>query len=101
MPLVDIPRAFQEGVGNTLGFVAMVIALGTVIGKLLAESGGAEVVSQALIGALVSGGWTGQCCCRLSHRPAGVLPGRPGAAGAGDVHHCRSDRDAAIRLASR
>jgi GntP family gluconate:H+ symporter len=49
MPLVEIPRAFQAGVGDTLGFVAMVIALGTVIGKLLAESGGAVVVSNALV----------------------------------------------------
>ena len=52
MPLSDIPRAFQQGVGDTLGFIAMVIGLGTVIGKLLAESGGAVVVSQALIKAL-------------------------------------------------
>ena len=52
MPLADIPRAFQQGVGNTLGFIAMVIGLGTVIGKLLAESGGAVVVSGALIRAL-------------------------------------------------
>ena len=52
MPLLEIPRAFQAGVGDTLGFVAMVIALGTVIGKLLAESGGAVVVSNALVGAL-------------------------------------------------
>jgi gluconate:H+ symporter, GntP family len=52
MPLGDIPRAFQQGVGDTLGFVALVIALGTVIGKLLAESGGALVVSRALISAL-------------------------------------------------
>jgi GntP family gluconate:H+ symporter len=52
MPLPDIPRAFQSGVGDTLGFVAMVIGLGTVIGKLLAESGGATVVSGALIRAL-------------------------------------------------
>jgi gluconate:H+ symporter, GntP family len=52
MPLADIPRAFQQGVGDTLGFIAMVIGLGTVIGKLLAESGGAVVVSQALIKAL-------------------------------------------------
>jgi GntP family gluconate:H+ symporter len=49
MPLADIPRAFQSGVGDTLGFVAMVIGLGTIIGKLLAESGGAAVVSAALI----------------------------------------------------
>ena len=52
MPLAEIPRAFQAGVGDTLGFVAMVIALGTVIGKLLAESGGAVVVSKALANAL-------------------------------------------------
>jgi GntP family gluconate:H+ symporter len=52
MPLADIPRAFQQGVGDTLGFIAMVIGLGTVIGKLLAESGGAVVVSDALIRAL-------------------------------------------------
>ena len=49
MPLQDIPRAFQSGVGDTLGFVAMVIGLGTIIGKLLAESGGASVVSAAVI----------------------------------------------------
>lgn len=49
MPLGEVPRAFQQGVGDTLGFIAMVIGLGTVIGKLLAESGGAVVVSEALI----------------------------------------------------
>jgi len=52
MTLAEIPRAFQSGVGDTLGFVAMVIGLGTVIGKLLAESGGAVVVSNALVRAL-------------------------------------------------
>jgi GntP family gluconate:H+ symporter len=52
MPLADIPRAVQAGVGDSLGFVAMVIALGNVIGKLLAESGGAVVVSRALANAL-------------------------------------------------
>ena len=52
MPLAEIPRAFQQGVGDTLGFIAMVVGLGTVIGKLLAESGGAVVVSRVLVGAL-------------------------------------------------
>jgi gluconate:H+ symporter, GntP family len=52
MPYADIPRAFQSGVGDTLGFVAMVVGLGNVIGKLLAESGGAAVVSGALIRAM-------------------------------------------------
>lgn len=49
MPAAQIAGAFQQGVGNTLGFVAMVIGLGTVIGKLLAESGGALVISRALV----------------------------------------------------
>ena len=52
MPLAEIPRAFQQGVGDTLGFTAIVIGLGTVIGKLLAESGGAVVVARALVKAL-------------------------------------------------
>lgn len=55
MPLVEIPRAFQQGVGDTLGFIAVVIGLGTIIGKLLAESGGAVVVSRALARALGEG----------------------------------------------
>jgi GntP family gluconate:H+ symporter len=52
MPLAEVARAFQSGVGDTLGFIAMIVGLGTVIGKLLAESGGALVVSRALVTAL-------------------------------------------------
>jgi GntP family gluconate:H+ symporter len=52
MPLAEIPRAFQQGVGDTLGFIAMIVGLGTLIGKLLAESGGALVVSRMLVRAL-------------------------------------------------
>jgi GntP family gluconate:H+ symporter len=52
MPLADVPRAFQQGLGDTLGFIAMIVALGTIIGRLLAESGGALVVSNALVRAL-------------------------------------------------
>lgn len=52
MPPTEIPRAFQQGVGDTLGFIAVVIGLGTIIGKLLAESGGALVVARALARAL-------------------------------------------------
>jgi hypothetical protein len=38
--------AFQEGLGATLGSTAAIIALGTMLGKLLAESGGAEVLAK-------------------------------------------------------
>jgi GntP family gluconate:H+ symporter len=49
VPLARVARAFQEGVGATLGFVAIVIGLGTILGKLLAESGGAAVVAHRLV----------------------------------------------------
>lgn len=52
MPLAEIGRAFQQGVGTTLGFIAVVVGLGTILGKMLSESGGAEVVAQAFIRAL-------------------------------------------------
>src|SRR5687768_16866324 len=49
MKLADIAKAFQEGVGRTLGFIAVVVGLGTMLGKMLAESGGAEVVAGTFI----------------------------------------------------
>jgi len=49
MPLVEIAKAFQLGVGTTLGFIAVVVGLGTMLGKMLAESGGAEVVASTFI----------------------------------------------------
>ena len=49
MPLPLIAKAFQEGVGNTLGFIAVVVGLGTMLGKMLAESGGAEVVASTFV----------------------------------------------------
>ena len=52
MPLGDTARAFQSGVGDTLGFIAMIVGIGTIIGKLLAESGGALVVSRSIVAAL-------------------------------------------------
>jgi GntP family gluconate:H+ symporter len=45
MPLPTIAKTFQEGLGNTLGFLAVVVGLGIMLGKLLAESGGAHVLA--------------------------------------------------------
>ena len=42
-----VVKAFGEGMGVTLGGIAAVIGLGTMLGKLLAESGGAEVVAKS------------------------------------------------------
>ncbi len=47
-----VVTAFQQGVGNTLGFIAVVIGLGTFVGGLLAESGGASVVARAAVAAV-------------------------------------------------
>ena len=55
MALPAIARSFQEGVGGVLGSVAAVIGLGTVLGRMLAESGGARVVAATLIGVMGAG----------------------------------------------
>jgi GntP family gluconate:H+ symporter len=47
-----VVTAFQQGVGSTLGFIAVVIGLGTFVGALLAESGGAAAVGRAAVAAV-------------------------------------------------
>src|ERR1700693_2648677 len=42
-------KAFQDGVGNTLGFIAVVVGLGTMLGKMMAESGAATSIANTLI----------------------------------------------------
>ena len=49
MPLGTVVSAFQNGVGSVLGFIAIVVALGTMLGKLMAESGGANRIATTLI----------------------------------------------------
>ncbi|KRF39133.1 GntP family permease [Paenibacillus sp. Soil787] len=49
MKLPDIVKSFQDGVASTLGFIAIVIGLGTMLGKMMAESGGAERIARTLI----------------------------------------------------
>lgn len=50
MPAAGVLHSFETGVGNTLGHVAVVVTLGTILGKMMAESGGAERIAQTLIG---------------------------------------------------
>ncbi len=45
----DVVTSFTDGVGSTLGNVGVVLALGTMLGKLLAESGGAEQIASTLL----------------------------------------------------
>jgi len=46
LTLVEVIDAYGAGLGRTLGGIAAVIGLGTMLGKLLAESGGAEVLAK-------------------------------------------------------
>lgn len=49
MPTAQIVRSFEGGVGGVLGHVALVVALGTMLGKMMAESGGAQRIATTLI----------------------------------------------------
>ncbi|MEM5297977.1 GntP family permease [Burkholderia sp. JPY481] len=49
MPMQTIVKSFETGNGNTLGHIAIVVGLGTMLGKMMAESGGAERVATTLI----------------------------------------------------
>jgi GntP family gluconate:H+ symporter len=49
MPVEKVVKSFQEGFGNVLGFVGVILALGTMLGKLMAESGGADQIARTLI----------------------------------------------------
>lgn len=49
MPAGEIVAAYEQGVGRTLGHIALIVALGTMLGKMMAESGGAERIARTLI----------------------------------------------------
>jgi GntP family gluconate:H+ symporter len=49
MPLSTVIHSFETGVGATLGHIAVVVALGTMLGKMMAESGGADQIAHTLI----------------------------------------------------
>jgi len=49
MPPSAAVKSFQDGVGTTLGFIAVVVALGTMLGKMMAESGAATRIATTLI----------------------------------------------------
>ncbi|AYR23874.1 permease DsdX [Herbaspirillum rubrisubalbicans] len=49
MPMGGIVKAFETGVGGALGHIALVVGLGTMLGKMMAESGGAERIANTMI----------------------------------------------------
>ncbi len=49
MPFHTIVQSFENGLGSTLGHIAIVVGLGTMLGKMMAESGGADQIANTLI----------------------------------------------------
>ena len=49
MPLQDVLKSIEKGMGGTLGFVAVVVGLGAIFGQMLESSGGAESLAHNLI----------------------------------------------------
>ncbi|MBE8523758.1 gluconate transporter [Amycolatopsis sp. H6(2020)] len=50
MPVVDVIKKFSAGVGSTVASVGILIALGAMLGKLLADSGGADQIVDTVLG---------------------------------------------------
>jgi gluconate:H+ symporter, GntP family len=49
IPLDKVTASYETGVGGVLGYVGVLIALGAMLGKLLADSGGADKVVDTLL----------------------------------------------------
>ena len=49
IPAVKIVGAMQKGMGDTLGAIVSIIALGAMLGRLVAQSGAAECISNAMM----------------------------------------------------
>ena len=49
IPLDKVTASYETGVGGVLGYVGVLIALGAMVGKLLADSGGADRVVDTLL----------------------------------------------------
>jgi Gnt-I system high-affinity gluconate transporter len=49
MGLESVVQSIQDGIGNTLGFLVMILGLGAMLGKLVADSGAAQRITSALV----------------------------------------------------
>ena len=49
MPLLEVVDAIQKGIGDTLGFLILILGFGAMLGKLVADSGAAQRITTQLI----------------------------------------------------
>lgn len=50
MPFEEVLTSIEEGMGGILGFIAIIVGLGSIMGKLLEVSGGAEALARNIVG---------------------------------------------------
>jgi len=51
MELETLVKSIQSGIGNTLGFLVLILGLGAMLGKLVADSGAAQQITTKLVSA--------------------------------------------------
>ena len=49
MPLDEVVSSIEAGLGGTLGHIALIFGLGAMLGKLIADAGGAQRIAMTLI----------------------------------------------------
>jgi Gnt-I system low-affinity gluconate transporter len=49
MPFMELISSLQKGMGDILGFIAIVVGLGAILGKLLEVSGGAQTLAHYIM----------------------------------------------------
>lgn len=49
MPLPEVVKSIENGIGNTLGSLVMILGFGAMLGKLVADSGAAQRITSKLI----------------------------------------------------
>jgi len=51
MELIGVIQSIEKGIGETLGFLVLILGLGAMLGKLVAESGAAQRITSRLVSA--------------------------------------------------
>lgn len=49
MPFDKVVSSIEAGIGGTLGHIALIFGLGAMLGKLIADSGGAQRIAMTLV----------------------------------------------------
>jgi gluconate transporter len=49
LPAAELPRSIERGIGGTLGPLVMIVAMGAMFGKLIAQSGAAQKIASVLM----------------------------------------------------